>query len=80
MPTAAEIVYASPAFTDGDQDVVLLNMQLSHFVEFYPHFDGPRPDGMKGMVESNYGKRYGYKEAPWHLETRSHCGIGKFRD
>ena len=25
---AAEIVYASPAFTDGDQDVVLLNMKL----------------------------------------------------
>ena len=62
---AAEIVYASPAFTDGDQNVVLLNMQLSHFVEFYPHYDGPRPDGMKGMVESNYGKGNAvYKEAP----------------
>lgn len=62
---AAELIYASPAFLDGDQEVVLLNMQLSHFVEFHPHYDGPRPDGMKGMVESNYGKGNAvYKEAP----------------
>ena len=62
---SAELVYASPAFTDGDQQVVLLNMQLSHFVEFHPNYDGPRPDGMKGMVESNYGKGNAvYKEAP----------------
>lgn len=62
---AAEIVYASPTFEDGDQRVVLLNMRLSHFVEFFPHYDGPRPDGMKGMVESNYGKGNAvYKEAP----------------
>ncbi|MGB1122543.1 MAG: hypothetical protein ACPG08_03385 [Flavobacteriales bacterium] len=62
---AAELLYASPAFSDGDQDVVLLNMKLSHFVEFHPHYDGPRPDGMKGMVESNYGKGNAvYKEAP----------------
>lgn len=62
---AAEIVYASPAFSDGDQQVVLLNMQLHHFVEFHPQYDGPRPDGMKGMVESNYGKGNAvYNEAP----------------
>lgn len=62
---AAELIYASPAFTDGDQEVVLLNMRLSHFVEFHPHYDGPRPNGMKGMVESNYGKGNAvYKEAP----------------
>ncbi|HBP45930.1 MAG TPA: hypothetical protein DD635_08490 [Flavobacteriales bacterium] len=62
---AAEIVYASPAFADGDQQVILLNMELSHFVEFYPNYDGPRPDGMKGMVESNYGKGNAvYKEEP----------------
>lgn len=62
---SAEIVYASLAFTDGNQDVVLLNMQLSHFVEFHPQYDGPRPDGLKGMVESNYGKGNAvYKEAP----------------
>lgn len=62
---AAELIYASPTFLDGDQEVVLLNMRLSHFVEFHPHYDGPRPDGMKGMVESNYGKGNAvYKEAP----------------
>ncbi len=52
----AEIVYASPAVTDGDQQVVLINMKLKHFVEFLPNYDGPSPSGMKGMVESNYGK------------------------
>ena len=52
----AEIVYASPAFKDGDQEVVLINMNLIHYVEFLPHYDGPSPSGMKGMVESNYGK------------------------
>ncbi|MBV42896.1 MAG: hypothetical protein CL834_07670 [Crocinitomicaceae bacterium] len=52
----AEIVYASPAFQDGDQEVVLINMNLRHYVEFLPHYDGPSPSGMKGMVESNYGK------------------------
>jgi hypothetical protein len=52
----AEIVYASPAFKDGDQEVVLINMNLLHYVEFLPHYDGPSPSGMKGMVESNYGK------------------------
>ena len=52
----AEIVYASPAFKDGDQEVVLINMNLRHYVEFLPQYDGPSPSGMKGMVESNYGK------------------------
>lgn len=52
----AEVVYASPAFLDGDQEVVLLNMNLRHYVEFLPNYDGPSPSGMKGMVESNYGK------------------------
>ena len=51
---------------------------ISHFVEFYPHYDGPRPDGMKGMVESNYGKgNTVYKERPAPGDY-SHCGIGKF--
>lgn len=52
----AEIVYASPVFEDGDQEVVLINMKLRHYVEFLPLYDGPSPSGMKGMVESNYGK------------------------
>ena len=52
----AEVVYASPAFLDGDQEVVLLNMNLRHYVEFLPYYEGPSPKGMKGMVESNYGK------------------------
>ena len=52
----AEIVYASPAFKDGDQEVVLINMNLIHYVEFLHNYDGPSPSGMKGMVESNYGK------------------------
>jgi hypothetical protein len=53
---AAEIVYTSPVYRDNDQDVVLLNLDLSHFVEFHRNYDGPRPNGMKGMVETNYGK------------------------
>ena len=52
----AEIVYASPVFEDGDQEVVLINMKLRHYVEFLPLYDGPSPSGMKGMVESKYGK------------------------
>ncbi|MBT6162317.1 MAG: hypothetical protein HOH92_01345 [Crocinitomicaceae bacterium] len=52
----AQVVYASPSFLDGDQEVVLINMNLRHYVEFLPHYDGPSPSGMKGMVESNYGK------------------------
>lgn len=60
---AAEIMYASKVFLDGDQEVVLLNMDLLHFVEFYPYYDGPRPDGLKGMINSSYGKNNGtYKE------------------
>ena len=59
----AEIVYASPVFEDGDQEVVLINMKLRHYVEFLPLYDGPSPSGMKGMVESNYGKgNASYKE------------------
>jgi len=53
---AAEIVYSSPVYRDNDQDVVLLNLDLSHYVEFHRNYDGPRPNGMKGMVETNYGK------------------------
>ena len=52
----AEILYASPAAMDGDQQVVLLNMKLKHIVEFHPFYTGTNPSGMKGMVESNYGK------------------------
>lgn len=62
---SAEIVYTSPVYRDNDQDVVLLNMKLSHFVEFHRHYDGPRPNGMKGMVETNYGKGNAtYRETP----------------
>ena len=39
----AEIVYASPVFEDGDQEVVLINMKLRHYVEFLPLYDGPSP-------------------------------------
>lgn len=53
---SARIVYASPSILDNDQEVVLLNMELSHYVEFFPNYEGPPPSGMKGMVESNYGK------------------------
>lgn len=53
---SARIVYASPSILDNDQEVVLLNMELSHFVEFFPNYEGPPPSGMKGMVESNYGR------------------------
>ena len=62
---SAEILYASPVLHDNDQNVVLLNMRLSHFVEFFAQYDGPPADGMKGMVESNYGKGNAtYKETP----------------
>lgn len=37
----AEVVYASPAFLDGDQEVVLLNMNLRHYVEFLPYYEAP---------------------------------------
>ena len=77
---AAELIYASPAFLDGDQEVVLLNMRLSHFVEFHPNYDGPRPNGMKGMVESNYGKGNAvYKEAPLAEGDSLPFAIGKFQ-
>ncbi len=52
----AEVVYASPAVLDNDQQVVLINMNLKHIVEFYPFYTASSPSGMKGMVESNYGK------------------------
>ena len=61
----SEIQYVSPAFTDGDQQVVLVNMDLVHFVEFFPNYVGTKPDGMKGMIESNYGKGNAtYQEKP----------------
>jgi hypothetical protein len=52
----SEIIYVSPAALDNDQEVILLNMKLKHFVEFHPFYTGSNPEGMKGMVESNYGK------------------------
>ena len=52
----ADIIYASPVATDNNQEVVLLNMNLKHFVEFYPFYTSTNPSGMKGMIESNYGK------------------------
>jgi hypothetical protein len=52
----AEIIYASPVALDNDQEVVLINMKLKHFVEFYPFYSSTSPSGMKGMIESNYGK------------------------
>ena len=51
----AEILYVSMSHRDGDQDVVLLNMDLIHRVVFID-FQGGNPSGWKGMVESNYGK------------------------
>ena len=50
----ADLLYASTPYRDGDQDVVLLNLDLLHRVIFID-FEG-NPSGMKGMVESNYGK------------------------
>lgn len=50
----ADLLYASTPYRDDDQDVVLLNLDLIHRVIFID-FEG-NPSGMKGMVESNYGK------------------------
>jgi hypothetical protein len=50
-----EILYASEVVDDEDQEVVLLNMNLVHFVDFNSTYEG-NVEGMKGMVESNYGK------------------------
>ncbi len=50
----ADLLYASTIYRDGDQDVVLMNLDLVHRVIFID-FEG-NPSGMKGMVESNYGK------------------------
>ena len=50
----ADLLYASTIYRDGNQDVVLLNLDLIHRVIFID-FEG-NPSGMKGMVESNYGK------------------------
>lgn len=50
-----EILYASEMVDDDDQEVVLLNMNLVHFVDFNSTYEG-NVEGMKGMVESNYGK------------------------
>jgi hypothetical protein len=50
-----EILYASEMVDDEDQEVVLLNMELVHFVDFNSTYEG-NVEGMKGMVESNYGK------------------------
>jgi len=52
---AADMLYTSTMYRDGDQDVVLLNMDLIHRVIFIDFQDG-NPQGMKGMVESSYGK------------------------
>lgn len=52
---ASDILYTSTKYRDGDQDVVLLNMDLIHRVIFIDFQDG-NPQGMKGMVESSYGK------------------------
>ncbi len=50
-----ELLYASELVDDNDQEVVLLNMNLVHFVDFNSTYAG-NVEGMKGMVESNYGK------------------------
>lgn len=50
-----EVLYASEMVDDDDQEVVLLNMNLVHFVDFNTSYQG-NVEGMKGMVESNYGK------------------------
>lgn len=51
----ADLLYASEIYPDGDQSVVLLNLDLVHRVVFVDFQDG-NPEGMKGMVESSYGK------------------------
>lgn len=53
---AADVLYMSNAYRDGDQDVVLLNMDLVHRVIFLDYEGTMSPKGMKGMVESSYGK------------------------
>ena len=50
-----EILYAGAVVDDNDQEVLLINMNLVHFVEFAEKYEG-NVAGMKGMVESNYGK------------------------
>lgn len=52
---SVEILYASAIVDDNDQEVLLINMDLVHFVEFAENYEG-NVAGMKGMVESNYGK------------------------
>lgn len=53
---AADVLYVSEMYRDGDQDVVLLNMDLVHRVLFVDYQESMKPEGMKGMVESSYGK------------------------
>lgn len=53
---AADVLYISNMYRDGDQDVVLLNMDLVHRVIFVGYEESMSPKGMKGMVESSYGK------------------------
>lgn len=53
---AADVLYISNKYRDGDQDVVLLNMDLIHRVIFVGYEESMSPKGMKGMVESSYGK------------------------
>jgi len=55
----ATVSYASKTALDTmgtPQHVVLLNMDLSHYVEFLPNYAQMDPSGMRGMVESLYGK------------------------
>lgn len=56
---SATITYASKTSLDTmgtPQHVVLMNMELSHYVEFLPNFNQMDPSGMRGMVEALYGK------------------------
>ena len=53
---AADVLYVSEMYRDGDQDVVLMNMDLVHRVMFVDYQESMKPEGMKGMVESSYGK------------------------
>jgi hypothetical protein len=55
----ARVAYVSKTALDtmgAPQHVVLLNMDLSHYVEFLPNYTQMDPSGMRGMVESLYGK------------------------
>jgi len=65
-----EILYASKRVDDQDQEVVLINMDLVHFVDFDSKYQG-NVEGMRGMIESNYGKGNGtYKEgAPSEVDS-----------